>query len=199
MNKNYLIAGGVAVALYFLFFKKKKATTDEAGGGAGGGGGVGGGGGGSLPLPTGVQGTLEYPTEKKGTQVIKGKSDVVEKGDRPPIDSVSMGSGIPSGVGIPTTSTGSGTGVAVSTGKLKTSGAITPPIPKTQTTYDPVSTGGTVKMPPLGGSGGIIPVTQGGSRVPLGGANIKLPPNMMFTGDTEFADFVETISRANFN
>jgi hypothetical protein len=52
---------------------------------------------------------------------------------------------------------------------------------------------------PTGSSGGIIPVSQGGSYVPKTSGAIRLPANMMFTGDSEFADFVVSKSKANFN
>ena len=212
MNRKYLIYGGVAVAIYLLFFRKKKTTPNEENSGGGGGGG----GGGFRPVGVEVpKSTISKDESSKkstsgtGANVIKGKTETTptKASTKPPIDNVSTGSGIPSGVGVATTSTGSGTGVA--TGGT-TSGAVSLPKPTTQTTYDPLPTGGTVfggiKLPtkptsynPSGASGGIIPVSQGGSRVPTGGGNVTLPPNMLFTGDTEFADFVVTTSRANFN
>ena len=124
MNKNYLIAGGVAVALYFLFFKKKKSTpTEEAGGGAGGGGGVGGGGGGFFPtgveVPEGTESKDEgsgTSTSGTGANVVKGETSTTPtRGDvKDPVGTgVHTGGGVVSGT--PTVKTG-GVGVVRNTG-----------------------------------------------------------------------------------
>ena len=121
MNKNYLIAGGVAVALYFLFFKKKKSTpTEEAGGGAGGGGGVGGGGGGFFPtgveVPEGTESKDEgsgTSTSGTGANVVKGETSTTPtRGDvKDPV-----GTGVYTGGGVVTGDTIGGVGIARNTG-----------------------------------------------------------------------------------
>jgi len=188
MNKNYLIAGGVAVALYFLFFKKKKSIpTEEAGGGAGGGGGVGGGGGGFFPtgveVPEGTESKDEgsgTSTSGTGANVVKGETSTTPtRGDvKDPV-----GTGVPSGGGVVSGGTTGGVGVVRNTG-------VVPP---------------TVGGIGLGG-GGIQDVSPTGSPVPAGNptGGVVYGGGGVYSGqksavDPKFLGFIGSKPKYEFN